>query len=48
MPFTSTFSNDELLNFLSPDKGDFTSKRVADAAKHFGVKTPSILSLIHI
>ena len=42
MPFTSTFSNDELLNFLSPDKGDFTSKRVADAAKHFGVKTPSI------
>ena len=42
MPFTSSFSNDELLNFLSPDKGDFTSKRVADAAKHFGVKTPSI------
>ena len=42
MPFTSTFSNDELLNFLSPDKGDFTSKRVAEAADHFGVKTPSI------
>ena len=42
MPFTSTFSNDDLLNFLSPDKGDFTSKRVSEAANHFGVKTPSI------
>ena len=42
MAFTSKFSNDELLNFLSPNKNDFGTDRVKEASAHFGVKTPSI------
>ena len=42
MTFASKFSNDELLNFLSPNKNDFGTDRVKEASAHFGVKTPSI------